>query len=312
MATASGSIVTSAGRYCVYGAPPAELAAVPAGAGQVSPLALDGQPLENLTPASLDGALVAAPPGAVERRYALAMLLRALKPGAVLTALAPKDKGGTRIGKELEAFGCVVAEQGKRHQRICQTRRPAAPAGLEAAIAAGALHYSETLGLWTQAGVFSWDRLDPGTAQLIEALPPLSGRGADLGCGLGLLARAVLASAKVTRVELVDLDRRAIEAARRNVEDPRARFHQADVRTPLETAALDFVVMNPPFHDGGREDRTLGEAFIRRAQQVLRPGGALWMVANRKLPYEAPLNELFKRLTPHGETSLYKVYEAVK
>ena len=32
---------------------------------------------------------------------------------------------------------------------------------------------------------------------------------------------------------------------------------------------LDFVVMNPPFHDGGTEDRSLGEAFIRRAAAVL-------------------------------------------
>jgi 16S rRNA (guanine1207-N2)-methyltransferase len=205
-------------------------------------------------------------------------------------------------------------EEGRRHQRICRTQRREAPAGLDAAIAAGALQWSQALGLWTQAGVFSWDRPDPGTQALLATLPGLKGRGADLGCGLGVLARGVLAAsgAAVTRLELVDIDRRAVDAARRNVADPRTRFHWADVRAGLpDLAALDFVVMNPPFHDGGAEDRPLGQAFIRLAHRMLRPGGALWLVANRGLPYEGVLAELFgARVTPRDQGGGYKVLEA--
>jgi 16S rRNA (guanine1207-N2)-methyltransferase len=298
---------------CVYGAPPAALAAVPREAVQVSPLVPGGEELEALAPASLAGAVVAAPPGTVERRYVLARLLQALRPGAPLTALAPKEKGGARLRKELEAFGCAVAESGRRHQRICHTLRPEAPVQLEAAIAAGALRYSDALGLWTQPGVFSWDRPDPGTRRLLTALPPLAGRGADLGCGLGVLARAILAAGgAVTRLELVDLDRRAVTAARRNVQDPRAAFHWADARVAPNLADLDFVVMNPPFHDGGVEDRELGQGFIRRAHQVLRPGGAVWLVANRHLPYEAVLHGLFAKVAARGEEAGFKIYEARK
>lgn len=298
--------------FCVYGAPPAALASVPNGAVQVSPLVPGGAELEALAPASLASAVIAAPPGTVERRYVLARLLQALSPGAPLTALAPKEKGGARLRKELEAFGCVVDESARRHQRICHTLRPEAPSGLEPAIAAGALQYSEALGLWTQPGVFSWDRPDAGTRQLLAALPPLVGRGADLGCGLGVLARAILAGDGVTRLELVDLDRRAIAAARRNVDDPRAVLHWADARFAPDLSGLDFVVMNPPFHDGGVEDRELGQGFIRRAHQILRPGGAVWLVANRHLPYEAVLNELFARVTAKGEGAGFKIYEARK
>jgi 16S rRNA (guanine1207-N2)-methyltransferase len=256
--------------------------------------------------------VVAAPPGTVERRYVLARLLQALRPGAPLTALAPKEKGGARLRKELEAFGCVVAESGRRHQRICHTLRPEAPEQLEAAIAAGALQYSDALGLWTQPGVFSWDRPDPGTRQLLTVLPAFAGRGADLGCGLGVLARAILAGGGVTRLELVDLDRRAVTAARRNVQDPRAAFHWADARVAPNLADLDFVVMNPPFHDGGVEDRELGQGFIRRAHQVLRPGGVVWLVANRHLPYEAVLHGLFAKVAARGEEAGFKIYEARK
>ena len=64
-----------------------------------------------------------APPGAVERRYALALALRLLPPGAPLTVMAPKTKGGSRLRKELEAFGCAVAETARRHHRICVCER---------------------------------------------------------------------------------------------------------------------------------------------------------------------------------------------
>lgn len=293
----------------VYGAPPPALADVPRGALQVSPLVPGSFALEELAP-DLPRAVVAAPPGAVERRYVLARLLAALRPGGSLTALAPKDKGGARLRKELEGFGCTVAETSRRHQRICETQRPATPIGLDAAIAAGALHYAEALGLWTQAGVFSWDRPDPGTERLLAVLPAFAGRGADLGCGLGVLGRTALASAEVTRIDLVDIDSRAVAAARRNVTDPRARFHWADARAFPGLTDLDFVVMNPPFHEGGVEDRGLGQAFIRSARKMLKAGGALWLVANRRLPYEAALKELFARVTQVDEDGAYKVYEA--
>lgn len=296
--------------WAVYGSPPRELADVPAGAVQLSPLKPGSQTLEGAPEGSFDGAVVLAPPGAIERRYVLAQVLRALKPDAPLTALAPKAKGGGRIFDELSGFGCEVEEGARRHHRICVTRRPQALSGLDAAIAAGAPRRVEGLG-WTQPGVFSWDRRDAGTALLADHLPPLSGVGADFGCGVGILGRQVLASPAVTRLHLIDLDGRAVACARRNVADPRACFEWADVRSFGETG-LDFVVMNPPFHDGGAEDRALGQAFIAAAAKALRKGGVMWMVANRHLPYEGVLSSAFGRVTPKGEGGGYKLFEAVR
>lgn len=296
----------------LYGLPPPDLAAAPAGAVQVSPLIPGSTPIEALAPASLDAFVVAAPPGTLERRYVLAMALRALREGGALKALAPKDKGGSRLGKELAAFGCAVDERGQKHQRICVARRPANPAGLDEAIAAGAPRLDPALGLWTQPGVFSWDRLDPGSVLLLETLPPLAGRGADLGCGIGLLSNVVLGRGAVEAIALVDIDGRAIEAARRNVNDPRASFHWVDARTAPPLSGLDFVVMNPPFHDGGTEDKALGQAFIRRAHEALAKGGAAWLVANRHLPYEDVLRSLFKTVALRAEAGGFKVYEARK
>ena len=298
--------------FCVYGAPDVALATAPADAVQVSPLVPNAEVLEDVAPGSLAGMVVAAPPGTIERRYVLALALRALAPDATLVALAPKEKGGARLRKELEGFGCVVEETGRRHQRICRAMSPNPAAGLDAAIAAGQPRLVPALGLWSQPGLFSWDRPDPGSLLLISALPALSGRGADLGCGSGLLARAVLAQAAVTRLDLVDLDRRAIAAARRNVDAPRVGLHWADARLAPDLADLDFVVMNPPFHDGGAEDKALGQVFIRRAHAILRKGGVLWLVANRHLPYEGVLTPLFAKVALKAESGGFKVYEARK
>jgi 16S rRNA (guanine1207-N2)-methyltransferase len=294
----------------VYGAPPADLADVAADSIQFSPLMPGAASLEDLAEQSLDAITILAPPGTRERRYVLALALRAVKPGGALTALAPKDRGGARLRKELTDFGCDVRDEARGHHRIVTCARPAAP-DIAAAIDDGNPRITGDLGVWSQPGVFSWDRLDPGSELLLEHLPHQSGRGADFGCGIGVLARAVLASPKVTELSLIDIDRRAVACAEHNVLDPRARFLWADVRK-AELADLDFVVMNAPFHDAGIEDKTLAQSFVKRAAEVLHKGGVLWLVANRHLPYEAILTPLFKRAELVIETGGYKIYEARK
>src|SRR5690606_17737542 len=193
--------------------------------------------------------------------------------------------------------------------RRCVVIRPDTVDGLDEAIAAGAPRLVPGLDAWSQPGVFAWDRVDAGTLLLAEHLPPLKGAGADLGSGYGALATVALASPAVTALRLIDLDRRAVEAARRNVTDPRASFDWADARTAEANGDLDFVVMNPPFHDGGAEDRRLGQAFIRQAAAMLKKGGVLWLVANRHLPYEADITAAFKRSQPVADKGGYKVIE---
>lgn len=294
-----------------YGHPPPALLMEPPGAVQASPFEPGGVDLSEPPATPFASALIMAPPGRLERDWVLARTLEILPQGAKIIALAPRDRGGARIAETLRGFGCEVTDEPRRKHRICRTRRPPEPVGLEAALKAGALRLDPRLGLWTQPGVFSWDRPDAGTALLLDVLPALAGRGADLGCGLGVLALRALQSDQVTSLELWDIDRRALTCARRNVQDPRALFRHGDVRRLADVAAdLDFVVMNPPFHDGGREDRALGVAFIEAAARRLKAGGACWLTANRHLPYESALASAFRQVRLAAETSAFKVYEA--
>ena len=298
-------------RHVVYGLPPADLAEIPAQAAQVSPSIPGSTRLEDLNPGSLEAAILLAPAGTIERRYALALALRALEPGAALTALAPKDRGGARLAKELRGFGAEVAEDARRHHRICRIVRPETIEGLDDALLEGGPRHIDNIALNTQPGIFAWDRVDPGSELLLRHLPKLAGRGADFGCGLGVLALAVLESERVTALTLIDNDRRAVEMSRANIADDRADIRWADLRHPdPDLSGLDFVVMNPPFHDGGAEDQALGAMFIKRAAQALRPGGALWLTANKHLPYEAVLHAEFGSVTLQALEDGYKVFEA--
>ncbi|WP_347311297.1 class I SAM-dependent methyltransferase [Defluviimonas sp. SAOS-178_SWC] len=168
-------------------------------------------------------------------------------------------------------------------------------------------------GFVTTPGVFSAEKVDHGSALLAEALPDrLPPRVADLGAGWGWLAAQVLARPGVEEVHLIEADRAALDCARRNITDPRARFHWEDATRFRPEASVDAVVMNPPFHTGRAAEPALGAAFIAAAAAMLVPSGRLWMVANRHLPYEAVLARHFREVAEIGGDGGFKLLTAAR
>ena len=162
-------------------------------------------------------------------------------------------------------------------------------------------------GFWTAPGVFSADGIDEGSALLVEALPALSGKVADLGAGWGYLSAHVLAHPDVTEMHLVEAHHMALQCAEHNVTDPRARFYWADALTWRPSDPMDAIVMNPPFHKGRQGDPALGAGFIAAAAKALKAKGKLYMVANRHLPYEAALDQAFRKVVDLGGNSRFKL-----
>ncbi|MDW3224484.1 MAG: class I SAM-dependent methyltransferase [Paracoccaceae bacterium] len=166
-------------------------------------------------------------------------------------------------------------------------------------------------GFWTGPGVFSADAVDPASALLVDALPEKLGqRIADVGAGWGFLSAHLLTRSDIEEVHLIEAGHMALECARRNVTDARARFHWADATTWRPEAKLDAVIMNPPFHTSRVADPKLGQNFVRAASQMLHAQGQLWMVANRHLPYEATLTKLFAKVAEIGADRRFKLFHA--
>lgn len=171
----------------------------------------------------------------------------------------------------------------------------------------------EADGFVTAPGLFSADAIDPGSRLLAGLLPARLGRHvADLGAGWGYLSAAILRREDVETLDLVEADRAALDCARQNVTDPRARFHWADALRWRPETRLDTVVSNPPFHTGRAAEPDLGRAFIAAAAEMLAPSGQLWLVANRHLAYEAELGARFQRVEEAGGDARYKVIHATR
>lgn len=168
-------------------------------------------------------------------------------------------------------------------------------------------------GDFTAPGVFSADAADPASRALAEALPDtLKGRFADLGAGWGWLSREILKRQGVSELHLVEADLAALNCAKANVSDDRARFHWHDALNWKAPAALDGIAMNPPFHTGRKGEPGLGQSFITTAARLLAPHGQLWLVANRHLPYETTLEQKFRDVSEIAGTSKFKVLHAAR
>jgi 16S rRNA (guanine1207-N2)-methyltransferase len=170
-------------------------------------------------------------------------------------------------------------------------------------------------GTWlSQPGIFAWDRIDDGSALLAAHLPEdLSGHVADFGCGWGFLSREILArSPGIARIDLIDAEHRAIEAARANIADARASFHWLDLAQETPPATYDAIICNPPFHAGRAAEPGLGQAIIAAAARALRPGGRFYMVANRGLPYEPQLKATFTSFDTLADNNKFRVSRAVR
>ncbi len=166
-------------------------------------------------------------------------------------------------------------------------------------------------GFKTLAGVFSADAADPASHLLLSVLPRLTGTVADLGAGWGYLTRNLI-EMPTQRVIGVEADYRAIEIARVNVSSDKVEFTWADATSWRADEALDTVVMNPPFHNFGKADPGIGIEFIKSAVRSLKPQGDCYIVANRHLPYEQTLNELFQNVSEVTKDNRYKVLYAYK
>jgi 16S rRNA (guanine1207-N2)-methyltransferase len=250
-------------------------------------------------------------------RALLADAFARLAPGGVLTACQANDEGARSMQSDLARLAGGVRAESKRHCRVAWAIAGTPDADLLREWAALDAPRALDNGWRSRPGVFAWDRIDPASTLLIEYLPRnLYGRAADLGAGTGVLAAALLErNPELERLDLYEADARALELARDNLASrfpaERLGFEWHDVTAGLPHR-YDAIVTNPPFHLGRADAPELGRAFIAAAAQALKPGGRLWLVANRHLPYEAALAQGFAEVREVADAAGFKVIVARK
>ena len=136
--------------------------------------------------------------------------------------------------------------------------------------------------LQTANGVFSPERIDPGTRVLLSSVPapPPGGHLLDLGCGWGPIALTLATDSPHATVWAVDVNERALDLVRRNAKV----MGLTNVNAVLpQDVPVDVTFMtiwsNPPIRVGKNELHSMLEHWMPR----LEPGTDAWLVVQRNL-----------------------------
>lgn len=160
---------------------------------------------------------------------------------------------------------------------------------------------------------FNTNRLDRGTALLVESFDRLSAASTaiDLGCGSGILA--TLLALRGLRVHAIDVAWSATDSTRLTAQASRVAV-DTHRRNGLDGWAgrVDLVVTNPPFHVGTAKDTSPTRRLFTDAGRILRDGGELWCVYNAHLPYLPWLHQAIGPTRVMARNRAYLVTRSVR
>ncbi|MDF1691212.1 MAG: methyltransferase [Zhongshania sp.] len=169
--------------------------------------------------------------------------------------------------------------------------------------------------LYSKPGVFGWQKIDRGSALLVEQLPVfLAGFKqpptslVDLGCGYGFIAVMAAAQLPESRWLLTDNNATALLAARKNCEvnGISAEIELADCAAGLK-GPFAAVLCNPPFHKGFAVAGSLTDQFIAAAHRLLGRNGRALFVVNQFIPLERKAAASFAKAEVLIEVDGFKV-----
>lgn len=140
--------------------------------------------------------------------------------------------------------------------------------------------------------IFSKDCIDEGTRTLIDTVikkVDLSGKGLDLGCGLGVIGIVVVKKFGL-ECDLVDVNGTAVELSRHNLMLNGARKGASVIKSngfEQIDGNYDFILTNPPIKTG----KKLLFSLMEQSYEHLNINGTLTLVIRKS----------------HGEESLKKL-----
>lgn len=151
------------------------------------------------------------------------------------------------------------------------------------------IYDNKTYRFITDQGVFSKNRLDFGTELLLKTtMEGLEGDVLDLGTGYGPVGVLVNLNRSIS-CDMVDVNRRALELARKNLELNRARgrVFYSDGFSRIDRT-YDTILFNPPIRRG----KELIYRLFEEAKSHLKEAGRLVIVIQKKQGMASAKKEL--------------------
>lgn len=136
-------------------------------------------------------------------------------------------------------------------------------------------------------GVFSQNKLDVGTALLLDNLPKkMQGKVLDFGCGAGVISCFVGKKFPKTQLSLLDVSALAIASAKKTLA---LNGLSGDVFASNSLSRLEgkfqHIASNPPFHQGTKTSYHATESFLQEIEGYMTNKADITLVANSFLQY---------------------------
>lgn len=199
-------------------------------------------------------------------------------------------------------FDTVEASLAQQKSRVLRVRGPRVEEARQAAATwpKRQYHADADLTVCAEGGVFAGTSIDIGTLSLLAVLDRISGKQGqriiDFGCGTGILATQLARLRPTAHVIASDQSAAAVASARATAEangvGGRVEVILDDGLSMQADESADLIVFNPPFHSGAAVHAGTSTRLFAEAGRVLKPGGELWVVANRHLSYKPILKNL--------------------
>jgi 16S rRNA (guanine1207-N2)-methyltransferase len=272
-----------------------------------------------LNPASFDGVLYRVSKERATSHYVINQIVKILKPRASLVLAGEKNDGLKSYVKQAgklfsnpvnakkngTAYFASIALNATENDLLSDKNYPQLRS----------IQLSDNLCLQSKPGIFGWDKIDRGSAFLIDHLPQFlsSFNNApqtllDLGCGYGYIALSA-SQYGFNRLLATDNNAAAILAAQKNL----------DSLTNIESSVLatdagdgideqfDTILCNPPFHSGFSVDDQLAVKFLSQTQRLLNRSGQALFVVNTFIPLEHKAKLFFERIDVVANNGSFKL-----
>lgn len=168
---------------------------------------------------------------------------------------------------------------------------------------------------YTDAGVFSRDRIDFGSVLLIENMQIAPhARVLDVGCGYGPIGLTAAKLAAQGRVTMIDVNERAVDLARRNAERNGVQnvdIRVSDVYSAVKGETFDVILTNPPIRAG----KEIVHRIFTDGYELLADGGEMWVVIQKKQGAPSAmkkLQETYREVEEVDRSKGYFIIRAVK
>jgi len=142
-------------------------------------------------------------------------------------------------------------------------------------------------------GVFSQQKLDIGTSLLLNNLPDnMVDDVLDFGCGAGVLSCFIGKKHPGTMLSLLDVSALALTSAEKTLalNGLQATIFPSNSLSEVK-ASYQYIVSNPPFHQGVNTHYQATEDFLSASKKHLKKKGIITIVANSFLRYQSIMQQ---------------------